>query len=85
MRIARNFIILFILFFSSCDSWLQDIGLKDIKRIDGPCTILLVDGTVIETPYSLEVTIRTESITYRDENGKLWSIFREEYESYSCQ
>ena len=85
MRIARNLIILFILFFSSCDSWLQDIGLKDIKRIDGPCTILLVDGTVIETPYSLEVTIRTEAITYRDENGKLWSLFREEYESYSCQ
>ncbi|SFN60995.1 hypothetical protein SAMN04488519_101131 [Algoriphagus ornithinivorans] len=85
MRIARNFIILLILFFSSCDSWLQDIGLKDIKRIDGPCTILLVDGTVIETPYSLEVTIRTEAITYRDENGKLWSLFREEYESYSCQ
>jgi len=70
---------------NSCESWFQDIGLKDIKRVDGPCTITLKDGTVIETPYSLEISIRTEAITYRDEDRKLWTVFREEYESYACQ
>ncbi|NVK48428.1 MAG: hypothetical protein HWE09_01580 [Cyclobacteriaceae bacterium] len=76
---------LLLIILSGCESWLQDIGLIDIKRVDGPCTITLVDGTLIETPYSLEISIRTEAITYRDEDGKLWSLFKDEYESYSCQ
>jgi hypothetical protein len=77
--------IFFVLVLNSCESWFQDIGLKDIKRVDGPCTITLKDGTIIETPYSLEISIRTEAITYRDEDRKLWMVFREEYESYACQ
>ncbi|NVJ86307.1 MAG: hypothetical protein HWE15_08375 [Algoriphagus sp.] len=76
---------LLLLILSGCESWLQDIGLVDIKKIKGPCTITLVDGTLIETPHSLEISIRTEAITYRDEDGKLWSLFKEEYESYNCQ
>lgn len=84
MRQIRFLSLLILLSLTSCESWLQDIGLKDIQRLDGPCTIILSDGTVIETPYSLEVTIRTEAITYRDEDGKLWSLFRDDYESYSC-
>ncbi|MGM0945923.1 MAG: hypothetical protein ACQEW9_12120 [Bacteroidota bacterium] len=84
MKRIRLFSLGVLLCLSSCESWLQDIGLKDIKRIDGPCTIVLEDGSVIETPFSLEVTIKTEAITYRDEEGKLWSLFREDYQSYSC-
>lgn len=86
MKAFRLFWVGFLLIIlSGCESWLQDIGLIDIKRVDGPCTITLVDGTLIETPYSLEISIRTEAITYRDEDGKLWSLFKDEYESYSCQ
>lgn len=76
---------LLFLALSSCESWFQDIGLKDIKRVDGPCVITLTDGTLIETPYSLEISIRTEAITYRDVDRKLWTIFREEYDNYTCQ
>lgn len=86
MKAFRLFWVGFLLIIlSGCESWLQDIGLIDIKRVDGPCTITLVDGTLIETPYSLEISIRTEAITYRDEDGKLWSLFKDEYESFSCQ
>ncbi|MCS5491696.1 YgdI/YgdR family lipoprotein [Algoriphagus limi] len=75
--------LLFIL--AGCESWLQDIGLVDVKKIKGPCTITLVDGTLIETPHTIEISIRTEVLTYRDEDGKIWSLFKDEYESYSCQ
>ncbi|WP_297335393.1 hypothetical protein [Algoriphagus sp.] len=84
MKVIRFSVLLILLTMSSCESWLQDIGLKDIQRFDGPCSIVLSDGSLVETPYSIEVTIRTEAITYRDEEGKLWSLFREDYESFSC-
>lgn len=56
----------------------------DIKRVDGPCTILLKDGTTIFTADSIEILEATGTITYRDAEEKLWSVTRDEYESYSC-
>lgn len=55
----------------------------DIKNIDGPCTIQLKDGTII-TAQSIELLKSTGTITYRDDDGKLWSIAVDRYESYSC-
>lgn len=73
-------LIIFLLFLSatSCDT------LKDIERIDGTCTIILSDGSLIETVGVIEISERTQAITYRDEDGKLWSLFKDDYQSYSC-
>lgn len=56
----------------------------EIKKIDGPCTIDLVSGLQITTPYPIEILESTGTITYRDENRKLWSIKADEYVSYIC-
>ena len=69
---------IFILFIFSCDT------LRDIEELDGPCTIVLVDGTTVVSNGNIEISERTQAITYRDENGKIWSLFREDYQSYSC-
>jgi len=71
------------LLLSSCDL-LDTLNIKDIDEEKGPCTILLADGSSIETTYPIKISERTNAITYRDENGKLWSLFNEDYESYSC-
>lgn len=57
--------------------------LIDIQKIEGPCTIQLTDGTMITTQ-SIELLKSTGTITYRDADGKLWSIPADEYESYTC-
>ena len=57
--------------------------LIDIQKIEGPCTIQLTDGTLI-TAQSIELLKSTGTITYRDSDGKLWSIPVDEYESYTC-
>jgi len=75
------FTVLFFLALASCQI-IDDI--VDIERIDGPCTILLKDGTTIETNESLELSVRTQAITYRDDEGRLWGLFKEDYESYTC-
>lgn len=69
---------------SSCEGVLEDIGLKDVKIIEGSCTITLTDGRTV-TSDGLEIMLKTETITYRDEEGKLWSLFKNDYQSYSCQ
>ena len=69
---------------SSCEGVLEDIGLKDVKIIEGSCTITLSDGSIV-TSEGLEIMLKTETITYRDEEGKLWSFFKNDYQSYSCQ
>lgn len=72
----KLFVVLFIALMG-CDE------LVDIQKIDGPCTIQLKDGTII-TSQSIELLKSTGTITYRDEDGKLWSIAVDRYESYSC-
>ncbi len=74
-------VIFTLLTLSSCQI-IDDI--VDIERIDGPCTILLMDGSTVVTNESLEISVRTQAITYRDDDGKLWSLFKGEYQSYTC-
>ncbi|MBN3522081.1 DUF903 domain-containing protein [Algoriphagus lutimaris] len=69
--------------FMGC-SLFEDTKLVDIQKFDGPCVITLKDGSTIETIGGIEVSKRYEGITYRDEEGKIWSLFKEEYTSYSC-
>ena len=74
-------ILIFIFFafgFSSCEKILE------VERFDGPCTIELVNGQQITTQKSIEILESTGTITYRDEDGKLWSIKSSEYTSFSC-
>jgi len=74
----RYFLFFFLILFSSCDE------LIDVLRFDGPCTIVLKNGRTITTQQNIEVVESTGTITYRDDEGKLWSIPVIEYESYSC-
>ncbi len=74
----NSFFLLLFLLFVSCEE------LTDVKREKGPCTILLVDGGTITTQDDIEILEGTGTITYRDEDGKLWSIPADEYVSYSC-
>lgn len=65
-------------------SLFEDTKLVDVQKFDGPCIITLKDGSTIETEGGIEVSKRYEGITYRDEDGKIWSLFKDEYDSYSC-
>lgn len=67
-----------LVFFASCEDFV------DVKRVDGPCTIQLVDGGTISTQFSIEILQGTGMITYRDDDRKLWSVPASEYSSYSC-
>ena len=69
---------LLLVFFAACED------LTDVKRVDGPCTIQLVDGGTITTQFSIEILQGTGTITYRDDDRKLWSIPASEYSGYSC-
>jgi hypothetical protein len=80
----NKFLLFLILVLSGC-SLFEDTKLVDIMEVDGPCTILLTDGTTIVSSGNIEISKRTEAITYRDEDGKLWSLFKEDYTSYSCE
>ncbi|MFN3996961.1 hypothetical protein [Algoriphagus sp.] len=71
------FLLIFILI-SSCED------LFDVKREKGPCTIQLANGGTITTQEDIEILQATGTITYRDDEGKLWSIPADEYSSYSC-
>lgn len=74
----KFFVVLFFFVVASCDV------LKDIEEINGTCMINLSDGSTVIANGGIEISERTQAITYRDEDGKLWSLFREDYESYSC-
>jgi hypothetical protein len=74
----KTVVVFFSSFLFSCDD------LIDIRRYDGPCRIELKNGTVITTQEDIELLKSTGTITYRDENGKIWSLTTEEYETYSC-
>ncbi len=75
----KNFFALFlVVLLFSCDT------LRDIEELEGPCTIVLTDGSSVVSNGNIEISDRTQAITYRDENGKIWSLFKEEYQSYTC-
>ncbi|MCE7056533.1 hypothetical protein LZF95_17755 [Algoriphagus sp. AGSA1] len=80
----KNFLPLLLLILSAC-SLFEDTNLVDIKEIDGPCSIVLVGGSTVRSKGNIKISKRTQAITYRDEEGKLWSLFKDDYTSYSCQ
>jgi hypothetical protein len=73
--------LIFLLLFFSCEI-IDD--LTDVDEIKGPCTIILKDGSIVETTEDIELSVRTQAITYRDENKKLRSLFKDDYQSYTC-
>lgn len=73
-----------ILFLAGC-SLFEDTKLVDVKEVLGPCTIVLTDGTSVVSSGNIEISKTTMTITYRDEADKLWSLFKDDYTSYSCQ
>ncbi|GMQ30311.1 hypothetical protein [Algoriphagus confluentis] len=73
----RKLFVVLLIALLGCDE------LVDIKKIDGPCTIQLKDGTLIETE-GIELLKSTGTLTYRDQDGKLWSIAVDRYERYTC-
>lgn len=72
------YVFLAFLVFAACEE------IEDVKRVDGPCTIQLVDGGTITTQESIEILEATGTITYRDDEGKLWSVRADEYLTYTC-
>jgi hypothetical protein len=80
----KKYLPLLILILASC-SLFEDTKLVDVKEIIGPCTIVLTDGTSVVSSGNIEISKSELTITYRDEAGKLWSLFKDNYTSYSCQ
>lgn len=80
----KKYLAFLILLLSGCNLF-QDTKLVDIKDIDGPCTIVLTDGTSVLTNGNIEMDKKTLAITYRDEDGKIWSVFKNDYTSYTCE
>jgi hypothetical protein len=74
----RKLLFLGLILFCSCDKLLE------VKEIKGPCTIVLVGGKTIVSNGNIEILESTGVMTYRDKDGKLWSLRPEEYESYTC-
>jgi hypothetical protein len=57
---------------------------SDIDEISEPCIVKLNDGTSIVIETDIRINQRTGTITYRDADGDLRSIFQEDYEDYRC-
>jgi hypothetical protein len=70
--------LVFLVFLFSCDT------LRDVNESNGPCNIILTDGSTIVSNGIIEIQKKTGTITYRDEAGKLWSLFLDDYRSYTC-
>lgn len=73
------FLSLFCISLSGCEM------LQDVKEINGSCTIVLADGGTVVSSGGIEILESTQTITYLDDAGKLWSLFKDDYTSYSCE
>lgn len=73
-----SFFLFVLLLLASCED------IFDVKLVEGPCTIELSDGRTITTVEDIEIMQSTGTITYRDEDGKIWSLTADKYESYTC-
>jgi hypothetical protein len=58
--------------------------LDDIKSEKGPCTIQLSSGGTVVSHGDIRILESTGTLTYRDEEGNLWSLTEAEYSTYSC-
>lgn len=81
IKISSNLFVLslFCVSLIGCDT------LQDVKEINGDCTIVLPDGSTVVSNGNIEILEKTQTITYRDADGKLWSLFKNDYTSYSCE
>jgi len=61
----------------------EDNKINDVKEISGSCSITLIDGSSV-TGSEIRIRKSTRTLTYRDADKKLWSLFEEDYSSYSC-
>lgn len=59
-------------------------GCLEVEKIKKTCTVFLKDGTTIEISEDVRRNKTTGTITYRDEEGKLWSLFETAYDSLAC-
>ncbi|EMS34659.1 hypothetical protein C943_03346 [Mariniradius saccharolyticus AK6] len=57
---------------------------SDIDEISEPCIVKLRDGSSIVIETDIRINQRTGTITYRNADGDLRSIFQEDYEDYRC-
>lgn len=57
---------------------------SDIDEISEPCIVKLNDGSSIVIETDIRINQRTGTITYRNADGDLRSIFQEDYEDYRC-
>ncbi|MDR7130365.1 hypothetical protein J2X69_002715 [Algoriphagus sp. 4150] len=55
----------------------------NIKDIKGPCFVVLTDDIIIVSSGNIEFSKRTQAIAYSDEEGKIWSLFKDDYTGYS--
>lgn len=58
--------------------------ISDIEEITGNCKVVLKDGTTLFVSQDIRQNTRTGTITYRDEEGNLKSVFKEDYETFNC-
>jgi hypothetical protein len=61
----------------------EDNIINDVKEISGACSITLIDGSSV-TGSEIRIRKSTKTLTYSDLDKKLWSLFEEDYVSYSC-
>jgi hypothetical protein len=57
--------LVFLVFLFFCDT------LRDVNESNGPCTIILTDGSTIVSNGNIEIQNNIDTITYQDEAGKL--------------
>ena len=81
MKKCLSFLILIL---AGC-SLFEDTKLVDILDVDGPCTIQLTNGGTVVSNGNIEISKSTKAITYRDEDNKIWSLFKDDYTSYTCE
>jgi hypothetical protein len=80
----KKYLPFLILVITGC-SLFEETDLVDIQDVDGPCTIILTDGSSVVSNGNIEISKRTQAITYRDENNKIWSLFKNDYTSFTCE
>ncbi|ERM83183.1 hypothetical protein P872_16810 [Rhodonellum psychrophilum GCM71 = DSM 17998] len=59
---------------ASCFLLLGLLACMDIQEIKDPCMVYLKDGTSFEIMEDIRRSKETGVFTYRDEDGKLWSL-----------
>ena len=79
----KKYFPILVLILAGC-SLFEDTKLVEVKEVIGPCSIVLTDGKTVVSNGNIEISKSTLTITYRDETDKLWSIFKDDYTSYSC-